>query len=271
VTAPAEGNFAFTKDTNSLWYYDGAAWVSSGATGDIEGVTAGVGISGGGTSGTVTVTNSMATAIDAKGDLIAGTGADTFARLAVGGTNGHVLQVDSSTSTGLAWAAPASGGGMTSIASGTFTNTATLDLTSISGSYKNLQFVARNIQPNGDRTLRARLNNLSTSIYNAITITNINGAAATAAYTADDKFVLTAMTGQSPLVGPLLINIFDYANTTSHKNVTVEFSHLNNSGQICQMWLSGTIRTNDAIDRLTLSLSASDFTANGTYTLYGVN
>jgi hypothetical protein len=110
VTAPAEGNFAFTKDTNSLWYYDGAAWVASGATGDIEGVTAGVGISGGGTSGTVTVTNSMATAIDAKGDLIVGTGADTFARLAVGGTNGHTLQVDSSTATGLAWAASAGGG-----------------------------------------------------------------------------------------------------------------------------------------------------------------
>jgi hypothetical protein len=109
VTAPAEGNFAFTKDTNSLWYYDGAAWVASGATGDIEGVTAGVGISGGGTSGTVTVTNSMATAIDAKGDLIVGTGADTFSRLAVGGTNGHTLQVDSSTATGLAWAAPAGG------------------------------------------------------------------------------------------------------------------------------------------------------------------
>ena len=108
VTAPAEGNFAFTKDTNSLWYYDGAAWVASGATGDIEGVTAGVGISGGGTSGTVTVTNSMATAIDAKGDLIAGTGADTFARLAVG-TNGHTLVADSAEATGLKWAAPASG------------------------------------------------------------------------------------------------------------------------------------------------------------------
>jgi len=33
VTAPAEGNFAFTKDTNSLWYYDGAAWVASGGSG----------------------------------------------------------------------------------------------------------------------------------------------------------------------------------------------------------------------------------------------
>jgi len=120
VTAPAEGNFAFTKDTNSLWYYDGAAWVASGATGDIEGVTAGVGISGGGTSGTVTVTNSMATAIDAKGDLIAGTGADTFARLAVGGTNGHTLQVDSSTATGLKWAAPAGGGKVLQVVNATY-------------------------------------------------------------------------------------------------------------------------------------------------------
>lgn len=55
ITAPAEGQFAFTKDNNSLWYYDGAAWLASGATGDIEGVTAGTGLSGGGTSGTVTL------------------------------------------------------------------------------------------------------------------------------------------------------------------------------------------------------------------------
>lgn len=108
ITAPAEGQFAFTKDTNGLWYYDGAAWVASGATGDIEGVTAGTGISGGGTSGTVTITNSMATAIDAKGDLVVGTGADTFSRLAVG-TNTYVLTADSAEATGLKWAAPSGG------------------------------------------------------------------------------------------------------------------------------------------------------------------
>ena len=107
ITSPQEGQFSFTKDTNSLWYYDGAAWVASGATGDIEGVTAGVGISGGGTSGTVTVTNSMATAIDAKGDLIGGTGADAFSRLAVG-ANDTVLTADSAQATGLKWAAAAS-------------------------------------------------------------------------------------------------------------------------------------------------------------------
>ena len=44
ITSPQEGQFAFTKDTNSTWYYDGAAWVASGASGDVTGVTAGTGI-----------------------------------------------------------------------------------------------------------------------------------------------------------------------------------------------------------------------------------
>ena len=67
-------------------------WITNDV-GDITEVIAGTGITGGGTSGAVTVTNSMATAIDAKGDLIAGTAADTFARLPVG-TNGQILAAD---------------------------------------------------------------------------------------------------------------------------------------------------------------------------------
>jgi hypothetical protein len=50
----------------------------------------------------------MATAIDAKGDLVVGTGADAFSRLAVGANN-TVLTADSSTATGLKWAAASSG------------------------------------------------------------------------------------------------------------------------------------------------------------------
>jgi hypothetical protein len=95
--------------------------------GDITGVTAGTGISGGGTSGDVTVTNSMATAIDAKGDLIAGTAADTFSRLAVG-TNGQTLVADSTASTGLKWATTAASG-MTLISRQSFSNVATTTTT----------------------------------------------------------------------------------------------------------------------------------------------
>ena len=49
--------------------------------------------------------------VDAKGDLISATAADTPARLASSGTNGDVLTVDTSTSTGLKWAAPAGASG----------------------------------------------------------------------------------------------------------------------------------------------------------------
>lgn len=95
-----------SKATNTDLDY---TWVTPNV-GDITEVQAGTGISvASGTGPIPVVTNSMATTIDAKGDLIVGTGADTFARLAVGGTNGHTLQVDSSTATGLKWAAPAGG------------------------------------------------------------------------------------------------------------------------------------------------------------------
>ena len=49
--------------------------------------------------------------VDAKGDLITATAADTPARLAVG-TNGQTLVADSSTATGLKWATPAASGSL---------------------------------------------------------------------------------------------------------------------------------------------------------------
>jgi hypothetical protein len=111
ITSPQEGQFAYTKDTNSLWYYTGSAWAASGATGDIEGVTAGIGISGGGTSGTVTITNDMATTITAAGDIVVGTGSGTYDNLPIGTTN-QVLTADTTVSPyKVKWATPAGGGG----------------------------------------------------------------------------------------------------------------------------------------------------------------
>lgn len=52
--------------------------------------------------------------VDAKGDLISATAADTPARLAVG-TNGQVLTADSTAATGLAWATPTVASGLTLI------------------------------------------------------------------------------------------------------------------------------------------------------------
>lgn len=55
------------------------------------------------------------TIVDAKGDLIVGTAADTVSRLAVSATNGHVLSADSTAATGLSWVAQSGGGGGASL------------------------------------------------------------------------------------------------------------------------------------------------------------
>jgi hypothetical protein len=99
------GTNGFVLSANSSTT-SGLEWIAN-EVGDITGVTAGVGISGGGTSGAVTITNSMATEISAKADLIVGTGSQTFDNLTVGANN-TVLTADSSTATGLKWAAPSS-------------------------------------------------------------------------------------------------------------------------------------------------------------------
>ena len=182
ITSPQEGQFAYTKDTNGLWYYSGSAWVASGATGDIEGVTAGTGISGGGTSGTVTITNSMATAIDAKGDLIVGTGADTFSRLAVG-TNGYTIVADSAEATGLKWAAASSGGGMTLIAETVASGLSSLSYSSL-GSYKQLLLIWNGISYSGNGVFGLRFNNDSGSNYKIQSLVNADAAGSADARTA---------------------------------------------------------------------------------------
>lgn len=101
-------------------------WITNDV-GDITAVTAGTGISGGGTSGAVTITNSMATAITTAGDLIKGTGSGTFDRLGIGST-GNVLTVVGGVP---AWAAPTGGGKVLQVINATTTTATTIATTSM--------------------------------------------------------------------------------------------------------------------------------------------
>lgn len=168
ITSPQEGQFAYTKDNNSLWYYTGSAWAASGATGDIEGVTAGVGISGGGTSGTVTITNDMATTITASGDIVVGTGSGTYDNLPIGTTN-QVLTADTTVSPyKVKWATPASGGSQTLLSTTTLSGTSTT-ISSISGAYRALYIYGYDIKTtSGTANIQLIWNSFTVGTYGTV-------------------------------------------------------------------------------------------------------
>jgi hypothetical protein len=95
ITSPQEGQCCYLKDTDAVLTYSGSAWVGFDDSNAVQ--------------------NSI---VDAKGDLIAASAADTPARLAVG-NNGETLVADSSASTGLRYQ-PTQAAGKNAIINGDF-------------------------------------------------------------------------------------------------------------------------------------------------------
>ena len=229
---------------------------------DIEGVTAGTGISGGGTSGTVTITNSMATAIDAKGDLVAGTGADAFARLAVG-TNGQVLTAASGEATGLSWATPSSGG-MTLISTTTLTG-ASVTLSSIPQIYNNLHLViSRALNATSDGVLVVNPNNASENTHNGL----CNGTAYSV-NSGDLRLVhLSEPHTRTDINHNFQITFFNYTSTTERKPFIFSGNFYNNGANKGSMG-GGTYREDTAITSINIKNTGGNL-SSGTVLLYGV-
>jgi len=81
--------------------------------------------------------------VDAKGDLIAATAADTPARLAIGANNAF-LKADSTAATGLKWAAAGGSAGLVFIQKGTFTSTSVVNVNScFSSTYDNYRILVK--------------------------------------------------------------------------------------------------------------------------------
>jgi hypothetical protein len=139
-------------------------WVTNDV-GDITAVTAGTGISGGGTSGAVTITNSMATEITASGDIIVGTGSGTFDNLPIG-TTGQVLTADTTVSPyKVKWAAAASGGGMTLLSTTTLSGASTT-ISSIDQTYQHLYVIVYGVtNATADGQTIVRPNSLTSAYY----------------------------------------------------------------------------------------------------------
>jgi hypothetical protein len=121
--------------------------------------------------------------VDAKGDLIGASAADTPARLAVG-TNGQVLTADSTAATGLKWAAAAGGGDLVRIATTSFSASSAVNLNDIfSSTYTNYMVVLNITSSPSTGNLQARLrvsgaDNTSSSYYSVYEYIDSSGATA---------------------------------------------------------------------------------------------
>ena len=246
-------------------------WINND-TGDITGVTAGTGISGGGTSGTVTVTNSMATAIDAKGDLIAGTGADAFSRLAVG-TNAYVLTADSAEATGLKWAT-ASSGALTKVSSGAgnFTSVSSVSLDGVfSATYDYYRVVLWYSSDNEVAlTLRWRISAADNTGSNSYGVTRSTDLNSTNSYSPDTAASFNTLSARSNTdANAISMDIFNpFLSTRSTSFNGIGWSRGSNSGDsIATINFAGIKAVNTSFDGFSLIIASGTIT--GTLKVYG--
>jgi hypothetical protein len=194
--------------------------------------------------------------------------ANTNTRLAIGST-GNILTVAGGVPT---WAAPAPGGGKTVIASGSLSGSE-VSLTSIPGTYTQLELVVTNYLPSaGGNNLQLRFNNDSTA--NRHSNFNVGTAATTDARnrTFDNTNCPIGMSANSS-TGQGMSNVIipNYANTTSWK-MGFAYYMTNNSTTSTNM-NSGfyQLAYNQTGAVTSLQLRFDGGTATGNYILYGVN
>jgi hypothetical protein len=243
VTSPQEGNTCYLKDTDVIQVYSGSSWVTKS----------------GGSSPLTT-----------KGDLYTYSTTDT--RLASSGVNNDVLTVDTSTATGLKWAAPAGGGGATLISTTTLSG-ATTTVGSIPSTYKSIYCIVDTPQ-NGtaDGVWRCRPNN-DTAVKVAGSYTNLT----TSQSFYDDgngiplSFTQNALRGNGDSYA--FFQIENYASTAiTRKGIYGygTFRNSSNSGNLFGIYGGSHYLFNTAITSLVF-LNTGGNSIGGTVYLYGVN
>ena len=240
VTSPQEGNFAYLKDTNVTTYYTGSAWANLDTTG---------------------MTNPMTT----TGDTIYSSSGSTPARLGIG-TAGQVLQVNSGANAP-EWATPSSGS-MTLISTTTLTG-ASVTLSSIPATYKDLKIIIQNYKPatDGAVSFGVELNGDSAARYNTV-----NFGAGQSNLSFGENFWQTGGQQDNAVSYSLIqIDIPDYTNTATWKmGASIGFMNNQTTSTNFNSTTYGHIyNQTSAVSSLKFFPYTGSFTS-GTALLYGV-
>jgi len=206
------------------------------------------------------------TIVDAKGDIIAATAADTVSRLAVG-ANDTVLTADSSTATGLKWATPAAGG-MTLLSTTSTNGAGSYTLSSINQTYKKLVLVGTSISKTNTASVRIYPQDGTTDLnlgYQWTCAGNTTNTLSTYALWPDDNngYVATS----NPL--NFVLEIDNYASSSEQKPFTFYGGFNRSSVGNVGFFVFGSFFANNPVNKITVY---SDYNFNGgTLKLYGVN
>ena len=281
-------------------------WIANDQ-GDITGITATSPLTGGGTSGAITVgiqassttqsgavqltdsTSSTSTTtaatpnavksaydlangavpasiVDAKGDLIAATAADTVSRLAVG-TNGQVLTADSTAATGIKWASAAGGYTPTLTllnAGGTALSGSTTTVGSISGKqWLYAYVVGASTNTASNSAIVFNLNGDTASNYPQAGMVDVGGGVQS--YGVTDTFWPIALTGSASAVVSGYTNVWNCNATTPKPYLASGFA--NGSGYR-SYFETGHYAGTSTISSISISCTAGSFDA-GTLYVYG--
>ena len=121
------------------------------------------------------------TIVDAKGDIIAATAADTVARLPVG-TDGLALKANSATATGLEWGSVSATKNYSLLGTGTLTSGSTVTVSGISNIDEILVVIAAASNTAGNTQVNLRINGDTASNYRQAYLSFTSPAAYAATY-----------------------------------------------------------------------------------------
>lgn len=204
------------------------------------------------------------TIVDAKGDLIAATGADAVTRVAVG-TNGQYLKADSTASGGVSWDTLPSSGGMTLISTTTLSG-ATTTLSSIPQIYKSLYLVISGMTANtGNDQFKCLFNNVNN-------LSNTSGIKTSTVFRDDGLEIRfsNSDTLRTDANNAWVLQIDNYTSSTTYKPFNFYGFYTTSASGNESIIGGGGFRSNTAITSLVFNYGGAKTFAGGTVLLYGV-